>query len=408
MRKLVLIIAICLPLISFSQADSVSIGAGYIHQAFYSFSNGIVKTSTSDWELAFGIGGFNIDIRTNEGHSVKLYLYPNGDTADWNNIDTTGLQNWTPRHNDENDWSNTAFTTGGNHPDYGWGVYNSTTHNVVGDSIYIMQTKAGNFKKLRIDGMYAMTAEFVFTYADLDGSNQMTGKVKKTDYTGKNFAYYSVDNNTVLDLEPMAADWDIVFNKYGAVHPTGGYYNVTGIQTNKNRTSAEARGVDLNTVDWNTQNFVDEIGTIGWDWKSFNMGTFSYDIEDSLTYFVADTNNNVWQITMTGFDYTVGKFVFNKKRVSGVSVEDINSGFNEVKLYPNPATQNVTISIDSEQAQNNVELNIYSLTGQRVWSQRINIVDQVNVNIPVSEWQKGIYIVRIGNNNAVVKQLIVQ
>ena len=114
------------------------------------------------------------------------------------------------------------------------------------------------------------------------------------------------------------------------------------------------------------------------------MGTFSYDIEDSLTYFVADTNNNVWQITMTSFDYTVGKFVFNKKRVSGVSVEDINSGFNEVKLYPNPATQNVTISIDSEQAQNNVELNIYSLTGQRVWSQRINIVDQVGNS---DEWE---------------------
>lgn len=407
MKKLLLFIVICLPALGFSQADSVSIDAGYTHQAFYSFSNGLVKKSTSDWDLAFGIGGFNVDIRTNEGHKVKLYLYPNGDTAAWNNIDTTGLHNWMPRHNDENNWSNTAFTTGGNHPDYGWGVYNSTTHDVVGDSIYILQTKAGDFKKLRIDGMYAMTAEFKFTYADLDGSNEMTGTVKKTDYTGKNFAYYSIDNNNVLDLEPMAADWDIVFSKYGAVQPQGGYYNVTGVQTNKNRTSAEARGVNINTVDWNTQNFVSEVGTIGWDWKSFNMTTFSYDIEDSLTYFVADTNNNVWQITMTAFDYTVGKFVFNKKRVSGVSVEDITNGFNEVKLFPNPATENVTLNIISEHVANDIDVNIYSLTGQLVWSRKVDIVSQTNIEIPVHNWQKGIYIVRIGSSK-MIQQLVVQ
>lgn len=407
MKKLLLFAAICLPVLGFSQADSVSIGAGYTHQAFYSFSNGLVKKSTSDWELAFGIGAFNIDIRTNEGHGVKLYHYPNGDTGAWNNIDTTGLHAWTPRHNDENDWSNTAFTTAGSHPDYGWGIYNSTTHDVLGDSIYIMKTKAGNYKKLRIDGMYAMTGQFIITYANLDGSSEMTGTIKKTDYTGKNFVYYSIDNNTVLDLEPMAAEWDIVFNKYGAAQPQGGYYNVTGIQTNKHRTSAEARGVDVNNVDWNTQNFVNAIGTIGWDWKRFNMTTFSYDIIDSLTYFVADTNNNVWQITMTAFDYTVGKFVFNKKRANGVSVEDITNGFNEVKLFPNPATDNVTLNIESDQVANDIDVNIYSLTGQLVWSRKVDIVSQTNINIPVNAWQKGIYIVRVGSGN-VVKQLVIQ
>ena len=127
-KYLPLIIAIYLPILGFSQADSVSIGASYIYQTYYSFSNGVVKTSTSDWDLAFGIGGFNVDIRTNDGHGVTVYLYPNGDTASWNTVDTTGLQNWAPRYNNEHDWSETAFSDqNSNHPDYGWGVYNSTT-----------------------------------------------------------------------------------------------------------------------------------------------------------------------------------------------------------------------------------------------------------------------------------------
>lgn len=408
-RIIPFILSIVIPLFSFSQVDSVSIGAGYIYQTYYSFENGKFEPTTSDWDLAFGIGGFNVDIRTNDGHDVKLYLYPNGDTSSWNNVDTNGLGNWSYRFNGENNWGQTAFTDpNANHPDYGWGIYNSTTHNIEGDSMYIIETKAGDFKKLKIDGMFT-NGNFEFTYADLDGSNEVAGVVSKTNYLGKNFVYYSIDNDSVLDLEPMAADWDIVFTKYRAAQPQGGHYNVTGIQTNRNRMSAEARGVDISSVNWSTQNYTDDIGVIGWDWKSFNMNTFAYDVADSLTYFVSDTNTNVWQITMTGFDYQTGTFHFNKTEVTSVGVDDFQAGTNTVNVFPNPAIDNLTISIHSSETQNNLEVTVFSLTGTIAYRQSVSVTDNLNVNIPVSEWTKGVYLVRIGNDaNAVIKKLIIQ
>ena len=411
MKKLLpLILLFVLPVLGFSQADSAVIGSGYIYQTYYSFDNGTVKQSTSDWDLAFGIGGFNVSIRTNDGHDVKLYLYPKGDVTAWGNVDTTGLSTWTSRVNNENNWDITAFTDpNANHPDYGWGVYNSTTHNVEGDSLYIIQTKAGNFKKLRIDGMYT-TGNFEFTYADLDGSNEVSGVVNKNDYTGKNFAYYSIDNNQVLDLEPLAEQWDIVFSKYRAPQPQGGYYNVTGIQTNKYRTSAKAEGVDVNTADWSTQNFVQEIGTIGWDWKSFDRATMSYNITEDLTYFVADTNDHVWQITMTGYKYNTGTFYFNQTKVANpLNVNDIDLGLNSVSVFPNPATNNFALNIESKIAQNNLIVTVYSLTGSVVYSQNINVLNNITLNVTTADWKKGVYLVRVGNDtNAVVTQLIVQ
>ncbi len=409
MKKLLpLFLTVFVPFITFAQEDSVSIGAGYVSQSYYSFSNGIVKTSTSDWDLAFGIGGFNVDVRTNDGHKVALYLYPNGDTSSWNTIDTTGLSTWTPRRNNENDWSETVMSTGSNHPDYGWGIYNNVSHNVEGDSIYIIKTKAGDFKKFVITGMMAMTQSWDFKYANLDGSDEVSGSIVKTNYTGKNFVYYSIDHDSTMDLEPMATDWDILFSRYTARYPVGGYYNVAGIQTNKFRTTGEAKDVDVDNVDWTTLNYVDSIGEIGWDWKTFNNTTFMYDISDSLTYFVADTNNNVWQITLTGFDYTIAQFNFNKKRVEGVSVQDLNTPLTGINVYPNPATDVLNISIENE-ALNTVNVSIFSITGSQVYQLNRNVSGVNNLEISVADWQSGVYFVRIENGGkTAIQKLIVQ
>lgn len=410
MKKLLpIFIALLVPFFSSATEDSVSIGAGYISQSYYSYSNGLVKTSTSDWDLAFGIGGFNVAIRTNDGKGVEVYLYPNGDTAAWNNIDTTGLQNWTPRFNNENNWEETAFSdVGKNHPDYGWGVYNSVSHDVIGDSIYIIKTKAGDFKKIVINGMYT-NGDFTFTYADLDGSNEMTSTINKKDYVGKNFAYYSIASGTELDLEPLSSEWDVVFSRYMAYSTANGFYPSAGVQTNYYKQSAEARGVDLNNVDWAQQNFVDEIGEIGWDWKEFNMGTFTYDMIDSLTYFVADTNNNVWQMTFTGFDYTIGTYYFKKERVNGVSVQEAELVQVPVTVYPNPANNVVNISLDALNGTANYEIQIFNISGAMVYQNNTTFTGSNNVTLDVANWQKGIYFIKLENNGEIaIKQLIVQ
>ena len=410
-RIIPFIITILLPVIGFSQSESITYGVGYTNQVWYNFANGEVKSAdNTSWDLAFGIGGFNTDIRINDGFGVELYLYPNGDTAAWNTVDTTGLSTWKPRFNSDSDWTVTAFAPANlNHPDYGWGIYNSVTHNVEGDSIYIIKLTDGSFKKLKLNFMKG-NGDFTFSYADVDGSNPISGLIKKPAYATKKNVYYSLSTNSILDLEPAKKDWDIVFTKYNQLQPQGGYYKVTGVLTNADRTTAEARKADLSTVGWYGQDYQANIGIIGSDWKSFNMSTFSYDIVDSLTYFFVDTNEIVWQLTFTDFEgSTTGVTKFNKTQVGVLSVEDKIDASRTISMFPNPAVNNVTLTIETEHAQDNLTIAVYALTGAIVYTENVTVLGSTNVQIPVSSWQKGMYFVRIGSDkNAVVKQLIIQ
>ena len=413
MKKILpFILSIVIPAIGFSQADSIYYGPGYANQVYYSFANGeVLSSNNTEWDIAFGTGGFDTDIRINDGFGSALYLYPNGDTADWNNVDTTGLQTWTPRYNSDTSWSSTAFNQySSNDFDMGWGIYNPTSHNVVGDSMYILMLTDGSYKKFKIDTMSFFNSSISYTYANLDGSNEVTYMIDKSGYTSKKHVYFSLKSDSIMDLEPEQGSWDMVFTKYQSLQPQGGYYPVTGVLTAGEITSAEARNEPVEDAEWYGQDYVSNISNIGSNWKSFNMSTFSYDMVDSLSYFVTDTNNLVWQIYFTDFEgSSTGKTVFNKMQVGTTSIEKSNVAVNTVSVYPNPAVDNVTIAIESTESINNLNVTVFSLTGQIVHSEVVNVISNTNIEFPVSGWNQGMYLVRIGNDeNAIVKQLVIQ
>jgi len=68
MKKIIqFLFAVSIPVIGYSQADSISYTSGYANQVYYSMANGEVKSSdNTSWDLAFGIGGFNTDIINKE------------------------------------------------------------------------------------------------------------------------------------------------------------------------------------------------------------------------------------------------------------------------------------------------------------------------------------------------------
>ena len=411
MKKLLpILITLLFPALSFAQADSISYGPGYTNQVWYNFTNGEVKSAdNTSWDLSFGIGGFNTDIRINDGFGAELYLYPNGDTSAWGSVDTNGLQNWTPRFNSDTSWNVTAFADANvTHPDYGWGIYNSITHNVEGDSIYIIKLTDGSFKQLKMDVM-ASTGDFTFTYADIGGSNPVQGLINKPTYSTKKNVYYSLSADSIMDLEPAKTDWDILFTKYNQMQPTGGYYKVTGVLANADRSNAEARGVDLTTVSWWRQDYQSNIGVIGSDWKQFNMATFKYDVVDSLTYFFVDSNEYVWQLTFTGFaGSSTGVTTFNKAQVGVLSIENNTNQISSVNVFPNPAISQVNIAIEGKEAQN-LDITIFSITGQQVYANTHAVTGSETIQVPVSNWKQGMYLIRLGNDkNAVIKQLIIQ
>ncbi|MEI6900313.1 MAG: hypothetical protein WCL00_10580 [Bacteroidota bacterium] len=117
-----------------TSTDSVSMGASYANEVYYSMKNGVVSTyPRNSWDIAFRTMVMSSSIITNDGKGVMLYTYPKADTSGWSSVDTAGWQTWAPMYNGIDDWENGAFMAhakGG--LDFGWGIYNTSNHFITG------------------------------------------------------------------------------------------------------------------------------------------------------------------------------------------------------------------------------------------------------------------------------------
>jgi len=190
-----ILIALLLSNITIAQksAKTATTGAGYANDIYWSLKNGEVKSSPrSQWDIAFVTNAMDINILTNGGNGVVLYTYPLAKYSDgWaTTLDITDIANWKPMYNSIEDWSEGAFVKNQlGHPDYGWGIYNSNSHDVVGDSIFIIKLADASYKKLAIVSKTASNT-WNFKYADLDGQNEEIVSIANSNYTSMNFVHY--------------------------------------------------------------------------------------------------------------------------------------------------------------------------------------------------------------------------
>ena len=196
-----------------AQTVQISMGNNYTNQVFYSMQNGeVLNISNQDWDLAFSTESFSSTIRTNDGKGVELYTYQSGDTSSWNSINNNDINNLPDlMFNTDTSWEYGAFDiyqTGSF--DYGWAIYNLQNHHLIGDSLFIIKTVNGNWKKLWIKNK--ISGDYQIRYSDLDGNNEIDMNIEASNYTNKNFIYYSLDNNLIIDREPNKEDWDILLN----------------------------------------------------------------------------------------------------------------------------------------------------------------------------------------------------
>lgn len=292
-----------------SYSDSISMGASYADEVYYSLENGIISTAPrASWDIAFSANPMSSTILINEGFGVMLYTYPNGDMTAWDDVDTTGMSAWPPMYNADTSWYYGAFdrnATG--HPDYGWGVYNSQTHDVMGDSLFVIKLNDGTLKKIFIEKRAAMTNSFTIKYGDIDGAGE-TKEISCNPYAEKNFVYFSLTTGEVMDNEPDTESWDIVFTKY---HDESIPYIVTGVLSNMDVENGEVREMDTNEAKPSDAEFNSNISEIGSDWKKFDMGSFTYLIEEDLCYFVK-RGDMTYKLVFTATDGSAsGKIVFD-------------------------------------------------------------------------------------------------
>ncbi len=408
MRKILLSLVVAVFIAVASTAgnptnDTVAMGAGYANDVYYSLANGIVKSETrSNWELAFYTNRWSAGIQINDGAGVMLYTYPLGDISAWNNIDVSGIEGWTTLVNSDTVWEDGAFNRNSlGHPDYGWGVYNSISHDVLGDSIYIVKLANGSLKKLFIERKNSVTNTYYFKYAEIDGANEVNQVLEVTPYQDNRlFVYYSLMLGMVVDREPDINSWDLVFSRYSAIvfDNTGApsNYVVVGVACNNEVGVAKHHPVEISFSDWTAKPLEYYRTPIGHGWKTFDMGSFQYLIQDSLVFFIQNRGGDIYKFYPTYFSGSAsGKTGFVKELISLVSVEEQPA--NQAQLvYPNPAVGNIFINTGAAAGQS-VEINLFDLTGKLLSSQQ-HIQGANAIQVSVSGLQSGVYMVESKSN----------
>ena len=373
--------------------DSVAMGASYANEIYYSMTNGeIASVPRNQWDIAFRTKAISSSILINEGAGVKLYTYSKADTSGWATFDTTGMK-WTPMYNSYDNWEDGAFSRNSyGQYDYGWAIYNLQTHNLTADSLFVIKLRDGSFRKLWMVRKYSSLNKYNFRVANLDGSAESNITADCSPYTSKNFVGYSIQTSELVDFEPAKDSWDLLFTKYYGLQPDSSLYPVTGVIINDGLKAVKYEQVDPNFIDWGIDTANTSRTAIGWDWKVLNMETFTYEVKDSLIYFVQDLAGNMNKLMFTKFEgSSTGKIVFDKALISSAGINE-NSRGNELILYPNPAKEKLNIRLDQTNSFP-MYITLSALTGRVVHSVTITKNTGNDISIPVNDIPNGMYLV---------------
>ncbi len=402
-----------LTLAGFSNAqlvsDSVTMGAGYANNIWYSLQNDEQGTAqaANNWDLGFAttISPSNplaaSIIFNNKIGSV--YAVPGTDGDDLATADTTGMASWTQLYNSEASWSQGALnaaSTGGT--DYGWGDYDAVNHTgIVANRVFAVKYTNGSVKLFTISLSF-MSSEYTVDYSNADHSGTGTATVGIAAYSTKNFVYLPL-GGAVVDRDPASTSWDLLFTQYAADNGAPYPYNmVTGVLHNVGVEVAEVHPVNNPETDmsFGTATYSEDINTIGYDWKTY---AGSYTIEDSLVYFVKDVAGDYWRLIMTGFSgSSLGKSVFKKEKVATLNVDENKELI--FGIFPNPAADNVTIMVDSK---SNATVKVVSMTGQVVFENAAVSNGLEAMSISTEAFTNGVYLVQVSNGTSTTTQRLV-
>jgi|GEM_PF-3222359 len=216
-------------------------------------------------------------------------------------VDTSGISGWEPMYNSMASWEEGAFGAyAPGHPDYGWGIYNMITHALLGDSLFVIKLPDESYKRMWIVQRDAVSV-YTILYSDLDGSNEQEVMIDMKEYADKHFVYYNLRGDSLVDEQPLAADWDLMLTKF--TH-TGLDYTVTGFLSNDGVTVSvfnaadSATAADATLAD--TTEFTDSISAIGNSW--YKLVGMSIVPLDTIAYFVKTDSGEIHKMQVTFFE----------------------------------------------------------------------------------------------------------
>ena len=369
--------------------DTVSMGPGYANQVFFDL-NTMQETSVplNSWHIAHTTVTRDNCIRFNHGAGVFVYLYPYGDNTSYSNFDTTGWEAWTQPYNDIHTHEKGALNQqydAGNMWDFSWGVYNSSTHKVEGDSLYLIVIDNGAiqtfFKFMPIS--QEPNGDLVFKYEPINENSASESTIAQSAANGGTYKYFNLATGNQVQVEPANSEWQLSFTRYYA--PTlymGQYvpYLTMGIESKRGIRTAKYSDLawsDLiangeyymndamdSTVIASGAGFQNDLTGIGSDWKSFNGQSFV--CLDSQVYLIEVTNS-------TGADYyalrmiefggmTNGNTILQYSKI-GAQNNTKSNNLVSFKFYPNPTNDQLNIELSGNEVS---EFQVYDAMGRLV------------------------------------------
>ncbi len=384
----------------------VSMGAGYTSEVYYKLDTQTAITFQADsWDVAFlRNDDFNLSVRVNDGIDIKVFEV--ADTAEqYGSVDVSNQNDWVELVNGNTNWEDGAFMQGS--ATFGFGEYNPATNHVEGTIVFVLQYDDGSYRKMIIEDYFGA---YTFKYATWDGStwsSDTTATVANTSNPDNRYNYYSLQNNQELIAEPSEDNWDFVFRKYTSfINPPGQNYVVSGALHNPNVTVAQNQ--ETSDADPNGLDYLEEINTIGYDWKSF---TGTWNIDSDQKYYVKYENNTVYRMYFTDFGGSAsGDLSFVLQDVTDLlGFESISENLS-FGMYPNPSLDgDITIVFENKSiiaATNTIR--IYAVNGAQVYkTTTLNNNGFFTQQLDLSFLDSGMYVLQFESGDTTISKKLI-
>ena len=414
-----------------TSTDTVTMGAGYANQVFFNLQDGKQHNSPiANWHIAHTTLAMDNAIRLNHAAGVFAYIYPKGDNGAYNSFDTTGWATWHMPYNDMKDETKGALnqqTDPNNQWDFSWGVYDASSHEVVGDSLYLVTVGMGaemklyKFMPIKQDKM----GNFIFEFGPLDDVAGEPDTIKTSMAYGGMFKYFNLTKDMQVSIEPQNESWHLNFNRYYDLvpNPQGGgmvMYPTTGAESFRGLEIAHVDGIEFSELVSNPNDYISianedtsiasghgfNIGLtrVGGDWKAFDGRGFS----------VVPQKNYIAKIeTPTGFEYWGFHFLsFEGQSTGAMSLERAklgelasvsNATLTTVGLFPNPASDMVWVSVNNGSLET---VNVLNTAGQKILSH--NDLRTNRFQLPIQSLRSGQYIIETIHSNGISRNWIIK
>lgn len=413
--------------------DTVVMGPGYANEVFYNVATGVkTKSIMNKWHIAHTSNTRDNCIKANHANGsqsfVKVYAYPKGDNSAYASMDTTGWSSWKTFINDAHKHELGAFNQSVNSAnpwDFSWGTYNSGTHIITGDSLFLVVVNNGtstDYIKFMPIAQYP-NGDFTFRYDIVGGnkSNSIIDTLKQSAANGGAYKYFNFTTKSAT-VEPNGGDWDLNFTRYYDTAWKGNIYisafPYTGVQSKRGTLVSKIKNTLWDDLKAKGQIFVDssrdttggngfqnDLSRIGAKWKTFNGQ--SYDMVADLNYIIekkVGSSFEYWAIQFTGFvGASAGRIILNRTKLgASASVYNISSN---VSIFPIPTTNSIYVKpLTGAKIQTII---LRSMDGRVVRSANSNNFNVSDVaQLSIADMPAGQYIIEVQTSMGSHSQII--